>query len=171
MEDLFIQLIEKAAKKGLLASVTTGKVSNISGDVCDVEREGLPTLLGVSMTCIDTNSNSYVKTKPTDGSVVAVAIINGIMTEGVIVATSEIESIEILINNNKVILDDSGIKAELATGKFTIKNQTQDLKSILQDLITAIGQITIPLAPSGTGIPINVASFPPIATRLNTLFN
>lgn len=171
MEDLLIQAIQAAAKKGLLASITTGTVSNITGDTCNVDREGLPSILGVSMTSIDTNTGSYLKTIPKEGSVVAVAIINGIMTEGVIVATSEIDTIEILINNNKVTIDATGVKAEMATGKFTIKNQVQDLKVILQDLVTAVGQITIPLAPSGIGVPTNVTSFAPIVARLNALFN
>jgi hypothetical protein len=171
MEDLLIQAIQTAAKKGLLASITTGTVSNITGDTCNVDREGLPSILGVSMTSIDVNTNSYIKTIPKAGSAVAVAIINGIMTEGVIVATSEIDTIEILINSNKVTIDASGVKAEMATGKFTIKNQVQDLKVILQDLVTAVGQITIPLAPSGVGVPTNAPSFPPIVARLNALFN
>lgn len=152
-------------------TIVTGLVDNVQGDTCDVTREGLPTLLDVSLTAINQNSNSYIRITPKQGSVVAVALVNGLPTEGVIIAHSEIEKVEILINQNSVVIDQNGVSAELSTGKFSIKNQADDLKAIISDLIQAISQITIPLAPSGTGVPANVAAFPPIAQRLNLLFN
>lgn len=53
--------------------------------------------------------------------------------------------------------------------KLTIKNTSYDLKVILNDLMTAIKQITVP-TPSGTsGTPINFAAFDEINTQINNL--
>ena len=53
--------------------------------------------------------------------------------------------------------------------KIGIKNASDDLKSIVDDLITAITQITVTTPAGPSGIPINIASFELIKQRLETL--
>lgn len=168
MEDALIQL---AAKKGVITTVVTGLAKNIQGDTCDVVRDGLPDLLGVSLTSKDSVGDSYLKITPKEDSVVAVMLVNGQKTEGVIVAHSEIEKIEILVNNNNVTIDENGVSIDMQTGKLICKNQVEDLKALLTDFMNAVAAITIPLAPSGTGVPLNIAQLQALAPRVNLLFD
>lgn len=171
LEDTLIQTITQASGKRAKVSVVTGVAKNIKTDTCDVFRDGLPTLYDVSLTAKDSTASDYIKITPKDNSIVAVALVNGLITEGVVIAQSEIEKIEINLANNEITIDNQGVKMELSTGKFSVKNTTEDLKAIINDLISACMAITIPLAPSGTGVPANMAQFQAIQPRLNLLFN
>ncbi|HRO76127.1 MAG TPA: hypothetical protein PLP27_08285 [Crocinitomicaceae bacterium] len=60
-EDLFLQAIKTASKKGAGATVITGVAKNIKTDTCDVFRDGMPTLFDVSLTAKDSNASDYIK--------------------------------------------------------------------------------------------------------------
>jgi hypothetical protein len=171
VEDTFIKAIKTASKKSSSINVVTGVAKNIQTDKCDVFRDGMPTLYDVSLTAKDKTQSDFVKITPKNNSIVTVALPDGVTTDGVIIGHSEIEKVEIDLSNNKITIDNQGITMELQTGKFTVKNSSEDLKALINDLISACMAITIPLAPSGTGVPANVAQFQAIQPRLNLLFN
>ena len=53
--------------------------------------------------------------------------------------------------------------------RFTFKSETEDLKEILADLLTAIKAITVPTNTGVSGIPVNSATFTAIGTRLDSI--
>lgn len=88
--------------------------------------------------------------KPTVGSKVTLTFINNLT--GIITQFSEIDKIHLKTEN-----------------KIKIENDTEDLKTIINDLIGEIKLITVP-TPSGTsGVPLNVADFTAINNRINNL--
>lgn len=96
--------------------------------------------------------------KPVINSFVLLVFINNLT--GIISSYSEIDEIITVTNN--------GAKISL-TDKVNISNSTEDLKTILNNLISAIKLITVP-TPSGTsGTPINVSDFTNINTSINNL--
>jgi hypothetical protein len=75
-------------------------------------------------------------------------------------ATSE--GVEIVKDNKTTFLQND---------LFTIKTSNESLKKILEDLITAIGTLTVTTGVGPSGIPINKPQFDAIKTRLNNLLN
>lgn len=55
--------------------------------------------------------------------------------------------------------------------KIDIKNDEEDLKGLLTDLISAIEQLTVPTGVGPSGVPINATAFSQIKQRLSKLFN
>ena len=104
------------------------------------------------------NLTEGVYIKPKVGSYVLIDYIN--IETGVITSYSEIEDVVIkTVNSGEIRIFD----------KILIKNNNEDLKSIMNDILTAIQQITVP-TPSGTsGVPVNAAEFSSINTRINNL--
>lgn len=172
VEDTFLQAIKTASSKSSKVNIITGIARNIQADKCDVFRDGLPTIYDVSLTAMDKTNSDYVKITPKNNSIVTVALPNNVITDGVIIGHSEIEKIEINIFNNKTTIDNQGIKMELQTGKFSIKNSAADLKGIINDLVTACASITT-VTPAGPGSlnPASVTQFQTILPKLNALFN
>lgn len=52
---------------------------------------------------------------------------------------------------------------------FKLENDTESLATILSDLLTAIKAITVPTNVGPSGIPINIADFTAIGTRLDSI--
>jgi len=171
LEDLFIEAMETAAVRTKKVQVITGTAKNVQEDVCDVYRDGLPTLYNVKLTSKDKTSQNYLKVTPKENAIVVVALVDGQKTEAVVIAQSEVEKIEINLANNQLTIDNQGVNMNLSTGKLTLKNTTEDLKALISDLIDACMAITIPLAPSGTAVPGNILQFQAVKERINLLFN
>ena len=53
---------------------------------------------------------------------------------------------------------------------FSIKSETEDLKSILSDILSAIEQLTVNTAVGPSTPPLNLSVFTSIKQRLNSLF-
>lgn len=77
-----------------------------------------------------------------------------------VVGVTQLQSVVFEIGTAAIQLD--------ATGAV-LKNGSDDLKTVLSDLLTAIKLITVPTANGPSGVPINSASFDAINTRLNAL--
>lgn len=172
LEDTFLQVIKSASSKSVTINVVSGVAKNIQADTCDVFRDGLPTLYDVSLTAKDKTTSDFVKITPKENSIVTVALANNVATDGMIIGYSEIEKVEINLANNVVTIDSQGVKMELQTGKFSVKNSVADLKQIITDLITACASITT-VTPAGAGSlnPVSVTQFQNIIPKINALFN
>lgn len=67
--------------------------------------------------------------------------------------------------------DDSAFLSLMSEAeKVSIKSDTEDLKAILTDMLSAIEQLTVTTTTGPSSPPINLTAFSLIKTRLNNLF-
>ncbi|TSE05676.1 hypothetical protein [Aquimarina algiphila] len=162
VEEVFSQIIEAKGKQNEKMIVTLGTVTQVRELDCDVSREELPELLGVRYHSIIGNIDQYMRITPKQGSKVLCAIIENDISEAVIIAYSEIDSVQIKIQ---------GAEFEVKQGKFTIKNEAVNLKDIISNgfdtLINAI--ITTPSGP-GDFSPADKTKFEELKSKTTQLF-
>lgn len=122
-------------------SSSIGKVVEITGNTCKVERENLPTLEDVRLNAIEGDFLNKIIIYPKIGSEVLCLIVAGEKEETAIVQYTEID---------KVLIEIDGAKFEMSGGKFQIKNENSDQKKITNDLLEALDAAII-LTPQGPG--------------------
>ncbi len=100
--------------------------------------------------------------KPTIGSTVFVADVGASEERYVVVAYAECDLVQVQVGATELIIDENGVK---------VGNGLDTLKSALDDLILQIKLITVTSAAPGspTSVPINVAAFDAIKTRIDSL--
>lgn len=118
-----------------------GKVTEITGNTCKVERENLPPLEDVRLNAIEGDFSNKIIIYPKIGSEVLCLIVAGEKEETAVVQYTEID---------KVLIEIDGAKLEMSGGKFQIKNTESDQKKITNDLLGAL-KAAIILTPSGPG--------------------
>jgi len=107
---------------------------------------------------------------PVKGSSVIVSKLSGHDSNCfVIIMFSEIESIKITLDDQVLFLDENGLSADLGTGKMEIKNNQENLKKLLQDLINEIMKITVTTPIGNSGTPINMVQLQMIGQRVALL--
>lgn len=101
---------------------------------------------------------------PAVNSWVLIANIGGSETEWVVVACSEVEKVVVEVDTTVVEVSDAGVR---------IQRGGDDLKSLLADLLEAVKALTVTCAAPGSpsSVPLNLASFVVLETRLNALLN
>lgn len=162
-EEILGQAIEAKFKQTEKMVVTTGTVKTVREIDCDVTRAVLPELLGVRYHAIVDGIDNYVRIIPKQGSHVLCAIIEGNVSEAIVIGYSEVEQMECKIQGAELVIKD---------GKFTVKNESADLKRILETGFETLIKATI-LTPSGPGnfSPAEVAKFEEQKQRTIQLFN
>jgi hypothetical protein len=103
-----------------------------------------PELFDVRLRAVDDDTATGLIIWPKEGSVVLIGLINNDLNTAFMVAASEAES-------------------------FTMATAEQSLLTILQDLVTALQQLTVPTPSGVSGLPINLAALQDIARRLPLL--
>ena len=166
----FELLVETLMKKHVPFSITTGVVKSIEGNTCHLEREGLPDLFKVRLNAVQRELSNHLTLVPKEGSVVQCAIIENREEEAFIIGYSEIEKLTLGFEDNTFQVDGTGVSVSLDDGKIEIKNSSEDLKTILTDLLDAINRITVTTATGPSGVPINMSEFSAIKNRLSDLF-
>ena len=141
-EEAIGQLLEAKAKKTEKMIITAGVVQAVGEHDCDIQRQGMPDLLGVRFMATIKDQDNYFKITPSIGSTVLCGIIENDISEAVILAYSEIDKVEIAIDTAEFLMQG---------GKFTIKNDNADIKEVLTDAFDQLINAKI-LTPSGTGI-------------------
>jgi len=134
MEEL-LQIIDARIKKKMPLMLTVGKAVNINGDKCDVDREGMPTLHNVRLNAVSVSSNAYFRITPKEGSYVLALLIENNPAEAVIVATSEIEQVELYGDNYGGIV----ISQKVADELNEIKQDINTLKTVLSAWVVVPG--------------------------------
>ena len=134
----FIEAIKKFTNN---KSSSIGKVVEITGNTCKVERENLPTLEDVRLNAIEGDFSNKIIIYPKLGSEVLCLIVSGEKEETAIVKYTEID---------KILIEIDGAKFEMSGGKFQIKNEDSDQMKITNDLLEAL-QTAIILTPQGPG--------------------
>lgn len=65
--------------------------------------------------------------------------------------------------------DTKGVEWEIKDGKVTLKNSSYSIRQAFDDLIAAIGRLTVTTGVGPSGIPINKAEFDAVKQKLNDL--
>ncbi|MFJ1492528.1 hypothetical protein [Capnocytophaga canis] len=160
MEQTFEQAFTRLNKHKQTTSI--GTVTKVDGDVCEVEREGLPPLLDVRLNAIQTEVENPFWIVPKVGSKVLCLEIENQPAETCIVKYTEIERVEINIG---------GAILKVENGKIQFKNDTADLKLLLTELLAEL-KTAIIQTPSGVGnfAPNNVIKFSELESKTKQLF-
>lgn len=134
-DEIMSQIIEAKGKQLEKMIITMGKVTQVREMDCDVSREELPELLGVRYhSVIKEGIDQYIRITPKKGSNVLCAIIENDTSEALVIAYSEIDMVQIKIG---------GAEFEIEAGKFTIKNEAANLKSLLTDTLDTLSKSII----------------------------
>ncbi len=78
-------------------------------------------------------------------------------------------SLELTIDQDKLELKKGEAILKQTEAGFTMIRSGEGLKKILEDLITAITQLTVPTGVGPSGMPINAAAFTAIKNRIGNL--
>ncbi|MEI6899244.1 MAG: hypothetical protein WCL00_05160 [Bacteroidota bacterium] len=107
---------------------------------------------------------------PVKGSTVIISKLAGNDSSSfVIVLFSEIESVKITLEDHAILLYKDGLSLNVSSGKFEIKNDQENLKGLLSDLISEIEKITVTTGTGPSGTPINIGQFQQLAQRVTKL--
>ena len=131
---------------------------------------------GVMLNPVTANGNGMVLF-PKDGSNVIIGSMDG-PGEWVLLKASDLSKAIITIENVKYEIDDTHLSIKngsvvLDVGAEVLKMNTasESLFHLLKDLITAITVLTVGTSTGPSTVPINVATFDSLLTRLNNLLS
>lgn len=161
MEQLFSHAFQQMNKHKQTTSI--GVVSKVTGDVCEVQRQGLPPLIDVRLNAIQTTIENRFIVVPKVGSTVLCLEVENQPSETCIVKYTEIERVEINIG---------GAVLKVENGKIQCKNNQSDLKVLLSELLNELktANIQTPAGPSNF-MPNHIAKFTELETKTNLLFD
>lgn len=149
-------LIALGVKKHTPVVVTSGKVTAVNGAVCSVGREGFADLEGVRLNSIDVAEGTYFIVTPKIGSIVQVALIENVETEAVVIATSEVDKVEIVLPNDmKLLFDKDGFVLNGGVNQGMVKSPVLESElaknnAILQGILSVL---STPINEAGNGAP------------------
>jgi len=142
----FVRAVQLLIKKNVPTQTVIGKVKSVNGNTCVIERESITELLDVRLNSIVGNLKSQIITVPKVGSYVLCTIIENQESEAYIIATSEIESVQVWFDENKTkgfIMDSNGVVFDNgnnggATITPELRTQLDKLSKRLDDVMNAI---------------------------------
>lgn len=133
MVEAFRQAVKGMIKEQLPMMVVSGTVKEVRENEIDVSRDEMPDLLDVRFqSVIDEELDSRFKIIPKVGSEVLCAIIENDVSEAYLLACSEVEKIEVKINDLLFELEGSGVR---------ITNQGENLKKVLNEFQDEFGKL------------------------------
>ncbi len=108
---------------------------------------------------------------PVKGSSIIVSKLSGIDSNSYVISMfSTVESIKITLENHVLLLDKDGLSVDLSSGKLVIKNNQENLKTLITDLVSEIMKITVTTGTGPSGTPINIPQLQQISQRIPKLF-
>ncbi len=160
MSELLKEAIQVFSDKKII--VSTGTVSRIKGNVCEVKREHLPPLLDVRLQALEGDFENHLLIKPKLNSEVVCLSIDGEDAEACVIKYTEIEGIDCEIKGLKIVVEN---------GKLQIKNKSTDLGAALSELVSELTSAVIQ-TPAGLGSfsPKNIQKFGELSLKIKGLF-
>jgi len=155
------KLLEIAGTDDMQPIIFSAEVVSVSGEVCSV-RIGNLELADVRLKSVVDGENEQLLITPEVGSFVLVAdLSNGQYRDLAVVKYSKVSAINIRTTNNfEVVITD---------GKISVKNSGYSLKKAFDDIIDAIGRLTVTTGVGPSGIPINKVEFDTVKQKLDKL--
>lgn len=131
---------------------------------CDVQDEEGNTIYDVRLRSSIDDYDTGIMLIPSLYSHVLIGNIGGVETEYVVLATEDLTRVKIHIESAVLEVTSSGV---------SIQKGTDDLKSLLGDLLAAVKALTVTCAAPGSpsSVPLNIATFISLETRLNNLLD
>jgi len=178
-EQDFMAAMGRHATGRRLVTVWPGKVLRVDAQTVDVEAPDGAEVFGVRLRATIDGDDTGVVVVPVVGSYVIVAELGGDGNEQIVVQYSAVSRILILtadgaqIEMREAATISSSAGGAIQVGeRLALRSSTDDLKSVLLDLITAIRAITVttPTGPSVAPL-LNDTMFNPIVTKLNNLLD
>lgn len=131
-------------------------------------------IAGVLLNAVSGENNGVILF-PENGSDVIIGSIDG-PGEWVLLRAGKITGVRITIGNVSFEMDDAQVNIQnnnvvlnLSDSVFKINTASESLFQLLKDCFTYITELTVP-TPSGTSsVPVNIADFNNLLTRLNNL--
>ena len=81
----------------------------------------------------------------------------------------KIEGVVLQVDANKVDIENGNVAFSIGNDLFRMKTASESLFALLRDLITYLTELTVTASGSASSVPINVADFSNLLTRLNNL--
>lgn len=155
LDELLQQVVRKSTLKTGKYSISSGTVKEVNGDTCIVDFYE-----DVRLNAVIDDLQSQITVYPKVGSKVIIVQLEG-EDDAFVIGTSEIDRVVIKLGNQLF---------EMHEGKFTIKNNTADLKEILNNTYKQLKQSIIN-TPSGPGnfSPADVQAFEQLNNKVNQL--
>lgn len=155
--------VEQAMKEAMrvitenyqIKGVLSGTAINVRDTLCDVEREGAPTIYDVRLNAVDDDLQSFVTVVPKEKSNVLVAVIENLKTEAVVVRCSEVQKVLIKVGANTAVMNDDGLVFNdgKISGLAKLPKLVEWMGKVYNDLQTLKTQLqTHPVA--GKGAPL-----------------
>jgi hypothetical protein len=135
-------------------SIFTAQVESVNNSTCTVKLDEL-SISDVRLRAVVNGNNEQVLIKPKKGSYVLVADMLGDFRQLVVVGHSEVEEINVRIDNAELTMNKNG---------FILNNQGESLNDVLADFITEVTKIIVV-----QGTSPNVPALEAIKQRLNTI--
>jgi hypothetical protein len=154
--------------------VVAGSVDEGAGTVTILPTDAEEPIEGVLLKAITTMGNGVLQL-PKDNSDVIIGSVDG-PGEWVVLKISDpeqvvitIDTMECRITADEVMVAHSGIVFRIGDGVFKMSTPSESLYALLNDLITALTSLTVGTSTGPSTVPINVASFSALLTRLSNL--
>lgn len=135
------------------------KETSVSDMTCQIEIKGRPTRYQVRLRSVITSDTGFICI-PAVGSRVLVALIENDAQSSFIVATSDLEALQVKIGNSF---------ANITADGFIVERGGESLKKLLNDLLKAIQQLTVTTPAGPSGVPVNLSAFVDLQTRLSNI--
>ena len=149
------EAIRSVAVAWQIKGIVSGIAVNVTDTLCDVEREGAPTIYDVRLNAVDDDLQSFVTVVPKEKSNVLVAVIENLKTEAVVVRCSEVQKVLLKIGTNTAVMNDDGLvfNEGKISGLAKLPKLVEWMGKVYNDLQTLKTQLqTHPVA--GKGAPL-----------------
>lgn len=171
------ETIQRMIGEKLPLQVVVGQVQSVDRQTmtCRVDVQNAPLRHDVRLRAVITGDEGVVVI-PKENSFVLMGLIENRPESSFICGFTEITGVQIKIEATVLKIDNDGLWVEtgdtrLEAGKdgFGFSRQNESLKGLLEELLDAVGQITVPTPAGPSGPPVNAAAFIALKARLTTL--
>ncbi len=109
---------------------------------------------------------------PKEGTNVLVGTMGDDENSLYLVRMDEVAKVQVVIEEERITIDSTGINVEFSDGKVTVKNKNADLKTLMNDLVDMVTGLTVStgVGPSGTPLPPTVMKAETIKDTIKALF-
>ncbi|WP_435138922.1 hypothetical protein [Formosa sp. A9] len=140
------------------------KVLNVAGDVCTVELKGGLQLSDVKLKATSNENESFVLVTPKVNTMVLLLSLSGKLDNLTIIKVDEVEKIELVQGDLKVLVDSSDNKIGIENGSCSINELFQDLTDLLKQF-----KVVTPSGPSTALTPETLLAVEQFEIKFKTL--
>lgn len=156
--------------------VVAGSIDESNGTISVLPTDGASAIEGVLLKAYSASGNGILQI-PRDNSDVVIASIDGpgewaalLISEPEKVSV-KVENVTCLITADEVRITNGSVTLAVTSEVFKMTTPTESLYAVLNDLLTAISALTVGTSTGPSSVPINLASFASLQTRLTNLIS